>query len=76
MKVTVTAAGTPREVFLSAGLTIGSENAPVGTLAKSGSSVFNLKVEFINDNSVNNSAQGQQVDFDLIVHAVQATEAV
>ena len=76
LKVTVTAAGTPSEAFLSAGLTIGSENAPVGTLAKSGSSVFNVKVEFINDNSVNNSAQGQQVDFDLIVHAVQATEAV
>ena len=76
LKVTVTAAGTPSEALLSAGLTIGSETMPVGTLAKGGSSVFNVKVEFIDNDAVNNDAQGQQVDFDLIVHAVQATEAV
>lgn len=75
LKVTVTAAGTPSEALLSAGLTIGSETMPVGTLAKGGSSVFNVKVEFIDNDAVNNDAQGQQVDFDLIVHAVQATEA-
>lgn len=75
LKVTVTTAGTPSEAALSEGLTIGSETAPTGTLAKGGSAVFNVKVEFIDDNGINNDAQSQQVDFDLIVHAVQATEA-
>ena len=34
---------------------------------------FTVVVEFINDNSVNNDAQGKEVKFDLLVNAVQLT---
>ena len=36
---------------------------------------FTVKVEFINDNDVNNDAQGKEVKFDLLVNAVQKTTA-
>lgn len=36
---------------------------------------FTVKVEFINDDSVNNDAQSKEVKFDLLVKAVQKTTA-
>lgn len=37
--------------------------------------VFTVKIEFVNDNDVNNAAQSQQASFDLMVNAVQQTNA-
>lgn len=37
--------------------------------------VFTVKIEFVNDNGVNNAAQSQQASFDLTVNAVQQTSA-
>ena len=51
---------------------IGSETAPVGALAKGGSASFTLKLEF-KDLKNNNDAKAQELDFDVIVHAVQLT---
>ncbi len=36
---------------------------------------FTVKVEFVNDDSVNNDAQSKEVKFDLLVNAVQKTTA-
>lgn len=36
---------------------------------------FTVKIEFINDNSINNNAHSQQAEFDLLVKAVQKTSA-
>ena len=59
----------------TAGL-IGSESDPIGILAKTGSAVFSIKVEFCDlDYSVNNNAKEKSFDFDVIVHAVQVTTA-
>ena len=77
LKVTVTTVGGKTEAMLSEsnGL-IGSEAAPIGILAKTGSQLFTVRVEFRDlDDEVNNSAKSQAVKFDVIVHAVQATTA-
>lgn len=73
IKVTVDA-GTPKSAFVKDGVTIGSASQPIGTIVKNGTKNFKVSVEFVNSND-NNSAQGQNVQFDLIVHAVQATTA-
>ena len=36
---------------------------------------FTVKVEFINDNNVNNDAQAKEVKFDLLINAVQLTQS-
>ena len=36
---------------------------------------FTVKIQFINDNNINNDAQNQEVNFDLLVNAVQKTTA-
>ena len=36
---------------------------------------FTVKVQFVNDNNANNSAQNKEVTFDLLVNAVQKTTA-
>ncbi len=36
---------------------------------------FTVKIQFINDNNVNNDAQNKEVKFDLLVNAVQKTTA-
>lgn len=36
---------------------------------------FTVKLEFVNDTTVNNAAQAQTADFDLLVNAVQKTNA-
>ena len=73
IEITVVA-DTTKSVTLSAGLTIGDANAPIGTIAKGNSQTFHVIAKFV-DNAANNDAQGQTVSFDLIVHAVQVTPA-
>ena len=72
IKVTVDAGGTPKSAFVKDGVTIGSATEPIGSIAKNGVKNFKVSVEFVNSDD-NNDAQGQNVRFDLIVHAVQAT---
>ena len=36
---------------------------------------FTVKIQFINDDDVNNDAQDKEVKFDLLVNAVQKTTA-
>lgn len=72
LKVTAIVKGEETSAFIKDGVTLGSEQLPLGTLAKGGKTVFNVIVEFENL-SVNNDAQGKNVQFDLIVHAIQAT---
>jgi len=53
-----------------------SADPPVGVLAKGGSALFTVTVEFCNlDESINNNAMGKTFDFDVVVHAVQITTA-
>ena len=72
--ITVTIGGKNLSVALSEGLTIGSESAPIGKVTVNASQSFNVKAVFENL-ATNNDAKGQEVSFDLIVHAVQATKA-
>ncbi len=58
--------------YLSDGLELGSEKAPIGSVAKGGSKTFYVTVEYLNLAN-NNATQGGSVEFDLIIHAVQAT---
>ena len=77
LNVTVTTAIGTTEANLSesAGF-IGAETAPVGILAKTGSELFTISVEFLDlAGRVNNAAKNQSVEFDVIVHAVQITTA-
>ena len=77
LKVTVTTVDGTTEAKLSesAGL-IGAEADPIGVLAKTGSELFTISVEFLDlQDGANNAAKGQSVSFDVIVHAVQITTA-
>ena len=75
LSVTTVDGTTSKKVSESAGL-IGSEAESVSILAKTGSELFNIKVEFLDlDHAVNNNAKLQNVTFDILVHAVQITEA-
>lgn len=77
LKITVTTVdGTTTGMLnASAGL-IGKEAEPIGVLAKGGSALFTVTVEFCNlDDSINNNAMGKTFDFDVVVHAVQITTA-
>jgi hypothetical protein len=57
---------------LNNGLFVGSETEPIGTLAKGESAKFSVKVEFeMLAHAQNDLAQNKDVDFDLVVHAVQ-----
>ncbi len=64
---------------------IGSVDMPIGILAKAGaeqvdpgyvsSQIFTVRIEFIDDDAVNNLAKNQKLDFDIIVKAVQIADA-
>ena len=54
---------------------VGTEDDPIGILAKTGSQYFTIRVEFTDNDAVNNLAKKQKLDFDIIVKAVQITEA-
>ena len=72
LKVTVTAPGGKTiSSTLAEGKDLGDEKNPIGTLARGKAAEFTVSVLFDHSDD-NNSAQGQQVNFDLIVHAVQA----
>lgn len=60
--------------ILSDGLSVGSASNPIGVLAKTDSASFVVGLEFL-DLPNNNSAKGQSLNFDVVVHAVQVTEA-
>lgn len=78
LKVTVTYGDNEEAVkYLNQGLTIGSDAAPIETIGVGETAEFSVTLEFVNlDNATNNLAQGQNVYFDLIVHAVQSTQTV
>ena len=81
LEITVTSKlGTEKETTttktLDQGLNIGSKEEPIGTVEKGGYESFKVKVLFKNlDSDVNNAAKTQGLNFDLIVHAIQATTA-
>jgi hypothetical protein len=61
-----------KRATLNNGLFVGSETKPIGTLAKGESAEFSVKVEFeMLAHAQNDLAQNKDVDFDLVVHAVQ-----
>ena len=76
-----TAGGKKSSAYLSAGGTLGGETNPLGTLAIGESEEFTVTVTFVDDrpaenNFVNNDAMGQNLNFDLVVYAVQSLKTV
>jgi len=71
VKVTITIDNKATEATFESGMFIGSQTAPIASVGKTETANFTVKVEFV-ESSVNNAAMGQEVYFDLIVHAVQA----
>ena len=68
--------GGTKRATLNNGLFVGSEIDPIGTLAKGESAEFSVKVEFeMLAHTLNDQAQDKDVDFDLVVHAVQVNPA-
>jgi len=74
VKVTTEKMPQGTSATLSAGLKVGSEQTPIGTLAKGTSQTFTISVTFVDDNNVNNDAMNDELNFDIVVHAVQETE--
>ena len=72
--VTTTEGTTQKKLSESAGQ-IGEKNKPIGVLAKTGSALFTVRVEFLDLDDANNVAKKQSLKFDIIVHAVQITTA-
>lgn len=63
--------------YVNEGLLVGSETSPIGKMAVTSSSqTFKVKMTFVDDgnNKDNNKAMGQDVNFDIIVKAVQLTD--
>ena len=79
LKVTVNT-GSDASAFVGNGLTVGSSSNYVGELIIGATAEFTVTVEFLDsfvaDNNIdhNDLAQGENLSFDLVVHAVQATE--
>ena len=77
IKITVTTADSGKSISTtldkSKGL-IGEEGSPIEILAKTGSALFTISVEF-SDLGNNNDAKNKTFEFDVIVHAVQITSA-
>ena len=67
--------GTETSGYVEDGITLGSETQPLGTLGKGATKSISVVVKFL-DLETNNSVQGKNVQFDLIVHAVQVTEVI
>ena len=67
---------TDNSNILSKDLMVGSESEPIGVLAVGESGEFSVTIEFLDlASAINNKAQGDEVTFDLVVHAVQYTGA-
>lgn len=62
---------TTKTSILSNGLQIGSKEEGLGQILKNESAEFQVQIEFVNQEGENNEAMNQEVEFDLIVHAVQ-----
>lgn len=81
LEVTVTLQnedGTTKTTRLNKGLYVGSETDAVGVLGIDGYEKFTVTVKFLDDSGEafdNDSVQGTDVYFDLVVHAVQYTGA-
>lgn len=80
LKVTVNT-GTDASAFVNDGLTVkGANDGYVGELIIGASAEFTVTVEFLDsfvaENNIdhNDLAQGENLSFDLVVHAVQATD--
>ena len=79
LKVTVNT-GSDASAFVNDGLTVGSSSNYVGELIIGASAEFTVTVEFLdsfvaaNNIDHNDLAQGENLSFDLVVHAVQATD--
>lgn len=77
LKISVkTDSNKTEETLLSTGLTLGNKSDPLGTLAKGDSESFTVTVEFVDDDKVNNLAQSQALNFDIVVHAVQSLRVI
>lgn len=82
LEITVTTEDGAHEIILKDGLELGSAKNPVGVLdtAKNNTDTFTVSLKFLDDRDAslkidNDDAQGQTVEFDLIVHAVQWFES-
>lgn len=73
LQVTVTSGD--QEVLTGKLSQVGEEQISLGQLFKGESGSFVVRVEFIDDTSVNNDAQDQSAYFDLVVTAVQSTQS-
>ena len=80
LEVTVNT-GSDASAFVNDGLTVkGADGGYVGELIIGASAEFTVTVEFLDsfvaENNIdhNNLAQGENLSFDLVVHAVQATD--
>jgi hypothetical protein len=60
---------------LTSGFALGGETDPIGTLKVGENQTFTVTVKFVDEDN-NNDAQGEVLDFDLCVYAVQDTTVV
>ena len=81
VKITVNT-GADKSDFVGNGLTVkGANDSYIDQLAIGATATFTVTLEFLdsaiasNNIEENNLAQGEELDFDLVVHAVQATTA-
>lgn len=51
---------------------IGTASAPIGRVLVNKSATFTISIKFINDDAINNDAQGANASFNLTIYAVQA----
>ena len=78
LKVTVNT-GSDASAFVNDGLTVKGENGYIGNLGIGANAAFTVTVEFLDsfveENAIdsNDLAKGENLSFDLVVHAVQAT---
>ena len=78
LRVTVNT-GTEQSALVGKGLVVKGDGGYVGVLDVGAAEAFSITVEFLdsanasNNVSDNNGAQNQRLNFDLVVHAVQAT---
>jgi len=78
LKVTVDT-GSDASAFVNDGLTVKGESGYVGELGIGATAAFTVTVEFLDsfvaENNIENNdlAKGENLSFDLVVHAVQAT---
>lgn len=79
LKITVQTADATKSITGMLNVTnglLGDEGSPIEIIAKTKTAQFIVTVEFCNlDHAVNNTAKLKDLDFDIIVHAVQVTKA-